>query len=572
MTSTFPKQLSFFTPSSSGLWVQRLLQDTNVLWCVYANEMELHEAKLSIKAFNPKLTILIFPQWDTLPYAAASPSMAIQMQRQDVLSQLRTSNQQVVVLSTVAAVIQKTANIAESEPHILLNTGAELNIQQLTDTLITLGFTRVATVYQPGEFSIRGGVIDIFPTGHDTPYRIDLFGDEIETIHPFHPATQRRDKDVSLSGLLVNNRQEILLTAKAVNNFKQKYITQYGIENLGNFYHSIVNLSPISGWEQLYPLFFDKTTPIFQLFPDITFVLPPKAIFIEYMADLNEAYLYRKQLWDTATTKDQQLPPLPVDSMYCNNFEYDVLRQQNTCIYSPFKHHSGLDGGIRALDPSQSESVADKWRDFSTNAQKSSVKLVCAVYDDQDIRYLKSLYKTENSEQISICSTWEEVVNSNALIVVWHERISHGFKTLNYHIITASELFGERQKPFKKHKNPADPSDIISQATAINVGDLVVHRQHGIGRYKGLETIEVYTVVHDCLVLEYSDKDKLFLPVENIELLSRYGSDQGSVALDKLGGTSWQSRQIKVKKTAANNSAVSNEYCSTTHGKNRPCH
>lgn len=154
--------------------------------------------------------------------------------------------------------------------------------------------------------------------------------------------------------------------------------------------------------------------------------------------------------------------------------------------------------------------------------------------------------------------------------MIWQQRLLHGFKLPQHHIVTSSELFGERTAPSKKRRAVVNAEDIIAQATALNVGDLIVHRQHGIGRYLGLETIEVFTVTHDCLALEYSGQDKLFLPVENIELLSRYGSDQGSANLDKLGGTSWQSRQLSVKKTTARHCKILDGYCCETHVKTAP--
>jgi transcription-repair coupling factor (superfamily II helicase) len=545
MTSNIHKQLSFFLPSASGVWVQQLLEKNNVLWCVYANEIELHEAKLSIKAFNPAADILIFPQWDTLPYAAASPSIGIQMQRQFVLETLRHNKKNLIVLSTLGAIVQKIGTDVHTASQVRIYIGQSLNTQDLAYQLSSLGFNRVESIYQVGEFSIRGGIVDIFPSSSDMPYRIDLFGEEVENIHLFDPATQRRNKDIQVKNLTISNHQEVLLNTSVIEIFKKNYITFYGAEGRGEYYRSIIEQTPISGWEQLYPLFFTKTASIIESFPDVTFLLPSKSTFIEYINEINESYQYRKTLWDSTNIKERQLLPIQPDLMYCTNFEFDILRQPNTHIYSAFKQVDGLDYGIRPLEPLLPESAADK---MQGSIKQAKTKLIYAVYEEQDIRYLKSAYTTLFNKDLYICSKWHEVKNSDAQVLLWQEKILHGFKTESYQIITASELFGERQIGFRKRKTIINPEDIISQATTLSVGDLIVHRHQGIGRYLGLETIEIYNITHDCLALEYAGQDKLYLPVENIELISRYGNDQGTVSLDKLGGTAWQTRQVKVKK------------------------
>lgn len=545
MISKFQKQLSFFLPSASGIWVQHLLQESNILWCVYSNEIELHEAKISIKAFNPDLLIQDYPQWDTRPYAAASPSTGIQMHRQKVLNTLRTNTQPMVILSTLAAVTQKIGADLVNISGLEIITGKSLSIDHLIHHLISVGFQRVESVYQAGEFSIRGGVIDIFSAGEITPYRIDLFGDEVESIHPFDPVTQRRDKSIKVDALTISNHQEILLTPERIALFKENYINYYGAEGRGEYYRSTVDQTPIAGWEQLYPLFFTHTQSLMEAFPNVTFIIPSKNEFMNHIAEVNESYAYRKSLWGGASIKERQLLPIHPSMMYCTDFEMDILRRPNTHIYHPFKKTDGLDCGIRPLDPLLVESVADKLQDA---IKQSKTKLIYVAYDEQDIRYLKSAYLSIFGKDLNVGSTWGEIIQSKASPILWREKISHGFKTPEFQIITSSELFGERQSNFRKRKTIINPEDIISQATTLNVGDLVVHRNQGIGRYLGLETIEVYTVRHDCLALEYAGNDKLYLPVENIELISRYGTDQGLVSLDKLGGASWQNRQLKVKK------------------------
>lgn len=374
--SKLTKQLSFLFPAATGPWIQHLFEHIPKIWCVFQNEQDMHEAKVSINAFNPHVKILTYPQWDTLPYAAASPSVGIQMQRQSVLDSIRNIATPLVILSTISAAIQKVGSDTQQSADICIDTASPLDAEKLALDLSAAGFARVETVYQPGEFSVRGSVIDIFPSGHELPYRIDCFGDDIESIHPFNPATQRRHKDVSLNQLIINNHQEILLTREHISTFKTKFVEYFGIEGRGNFYSSIVDQTPIPGWEQLYPLFFKSTQSLFDLFPNVTFLLPQKSLFSECVADLNESYAYRKQLWDNTRTKDQLLPPLEPSLLYCTDFESNILRQSNTHIYSPYKQQDGLDCKIRPLDPLTGESVTDRFNQAIKLSQSSNVKLI----------------------------------------------------------------------------------------------------------------------------------------------------------------------------------------------------
>lgn len=542
------KYLSFFLPSAAGLWASTLFNESTRVWLVFANEIELHEAKLSIRAFHPELKMLTYPQWDTLPYAAASPSMAIQMQRQSVLEFLKNEATPCVVVSTLGALIQKVTPLPITTSTLMITAGHSLQLDEIAQQLSGLGFSRVETVYQPGEFSIRGGILDVFPSNTDEPYRVDLFGDDVESIHAFEPATQRRHTDKNLTSLTISSHQEILLTDQMIDTFKRKYVAAFGVDGRGDYYRTIVDKAPISGWEQLLPFFVDTPMSIIDLFPNIPFVLPAKGAFQSYLDDIRASYAYRKHLWDSAPTKDRQLPPIDPEELYISDFEHGMLRKSNTRIGSLLKHHDGSDIGVSTLNPFPQESVTDRLHAALTLAKKRNYTLICAVNEDHDIRYLKAAYESIGKQSLTVCTTWADIQHANDPVILWTEPLAQGFKHTDTLYITATELFGERKKTFKQRKTVTNPEDIISQATALNVGDLVVHRQHGIGQYLGLETINVFNVTHDCLALAYAGQDKLYLPVENIELLSRYGSDQGSVHLDKLGNTSWQSRQLKVKK------------------------
>jgi transcription-repair coupling factor (superfamily II helicase) len=545
------KYLALFNTSTAGFWLNYLLEQHPTTfqqtWCVFENEQDVYIAKHTINAFNPSREVLIYPAWDTLPYAATSPSINIQLQRQSVLKTLHSAQKPYIVLSTINAATQKVAPAQAHAPSVTLQTNQSLDIPTLINTLTHMGFERIETVYQEGQYSIRGGIIDVFLSNTLEPYRIDLFGDTVESIHTFNPSTQRRNAE-QVSTLHISSHQEILLTPAALALFKHNYLNLFGVEGRGAYFKNILNNTPNSGWQQLYPLFFEHTQTVFEALPNVTFIVPPKPTFNALFQDIEDGHTQRKKLWDAVTLKENQLPPIPAHTLYCNNYEHDILRHANVLVATPLKKPDALDCGIKPLNPLNGETITDKIKAACETAASANKQLIFAATDVKDIKHFQHSYSSLTNNTAPKVNTLIEASAQSATTIIWSAHLHEGFQTPSQHIVTPIDIFGARKKTFKRSNRTVNPEDIISHANSISPGDLAVHIQHGIGQYIGLKTVEVFNVTHDCLLLEYAGQDKLYLPVENIELLSRYGSEQGSVSLDKLGGTAWQNRQLKVKK------------------------
>ncbi len=541
MSFYIKKRLSFFSPATSGVWIHELLSKQKKVWLVVEDNQSLYEAQLAIRAFNPTVDLLTYPQWDTLPYAAASPSKRLQIERQSVLKSLQRSTGSTVVLSTMLGACQKLGDQSNDSFQITLTQGDKINTNEVITKLTDLGFVRSETVYGRSEFCIRGGIVDIFPADSDKPYRIDLFGDEVESICTFDPNSQLRDSASFVQHLRIHSSQEILLTDDTLKRFTNNYSKHIPSASKAYYRQNILERSPPTGWEQLYPLFFDKTYTLMERFPEVMFLFPERVSVEGCIKDIQTSFQYRKELWETSA-EEKLLPPLPPELLYCIDAQKEIFQQKNVKTYSPLKVHEAHTCGVKVTAPLVSQSAAERMKEAICHAGKK--KLVIAVVEEKDVTRIVDLCESPPPH----FKRWSEVLACQQDVVVWSAKIIHGIETSGCWVTSASELFGERKKNFKRSRPSIRAEDIIAQASQISMGDLVIHRQHGLGRYLGLETITVFAASHDCLILEYSGKDKLYLPVENIEMLSRYGSGEGAVVLDKIGGAAWQSRQLKVKK------------------------
>lgn len=537
-------QYAFFFPSGVGIWVQRLLTEYKHICIVAENESESYEILSSIKAFNPDIETIILPQWDTLAYASISPSLSVQMQRKRVFERM-SGKDPTVVIAPIMAALQKQAWKPGSSVVLTLQQNTALDQDQILQTFVNCGFTRVETVYNPGEFCIRGGIIDVFLPSMQDPVRIDLFGDEVESIHVFDPQTQRRFGD-PLESISISNPYEI---SKDNGVFRTKYVDTFGVEARGDFFHKIIQGLSCPGWEQLYPLFYEKLSTVFELFPHYQFFVPVRGVFEKSIHSLLEAHQQRAFIWEAASEKEALLPPVDPNSLYITSYDQEILAHTNVSRYSPLKPMDGEDIGVRPVLVNSTLSLIDFLQSVMQEAQLAQKRVVIATQNMNDIQHLQALYHGHFGSTLPECDSWEKVYTSNAAIVLWKTSIQHSFSTNALILLSGVDLFGHRiQSVATKKGKKRSTEDIISHATAMAVGDIVVHALHGISRYLGLETIQVFDVQHDCVALEYAHGDKLYLPVENIELLSRYGNEVGVVVLDKLGGVAWQARQLKIKK------------------------
>ncbi len=506
--------------------------------------------------FAPEVEILRLPAWDCLPYDRASPSPVIVAERIATLTRLLDPARGLrVVLTTVNALVQRV-------PPRLVFIGATLDIaaggevapERLVGFLEANGYGRADTVMEAGEYVVRGGIIDIFPAGHADPVRLDMFGDAIETIKRFDATTQRSNEPVA--ALSLRPISEIALDEASVSRFRAEFRELFGQEAASDpMYLSVSDRRRHPGMEHWEPLFHEAMEtlldyverPAITLDSQVDDVLDAR---LEMIADHHEAR--------GRVTRDGEVPyrPLPSARLYLDRHEWDaMLAQFPRVVFNPYgqaEGATGIDAGGRpgivfskTVAQAAGETVfAELARQHKAWAAQGRRTIVAAWTRGSRERIAALL--RENGLRVEVAESWASTPRlppeAIGLVTLGVER---GFVAEDVAIVGEQDLLGERiARPARRRKR-AD--QFIAEATEIAEGDLVVHQEYGIGRYEGLETLTVGLAPHDCLRLMYDGLEKLFLPVENIEMLSRFGSEQQGVGLDKLGGTSWQGRKARMK-------------------------
>ncbi len=501
--------------------------------------------------FAPDVQVVYFPAWDCLPYDRVSPGGEIIAARVAALAQMiawAADKKYLprVVVTTVNAALQRVMPRAALEKSAFsAKTGGRVNVAQLQDYLAVNGYSRTDTVREHGEFAMRGGIIDIFPPGEEIPVRIDLFGDEVESIRAFDPATQRTEG--KRDAFILKPVTEFFMDAESIQRFRAGYRDAFGAVLPGDpLYEAVSEGRRYNGMDHWLPLFFEKMETLFDYIPRRVLTMDHNAAqaATERLAQVKDFYEARRTLEDSFRKKGKKKDgdvslsgsmyhPLPPEKLYVMDAMF-----ADAAELLPFAAPDGdasVDGGAR------------KGRDFADIRALPDGDVFGALRD-----YLQSLKGVKKT----IIACYSEGSKDRVKGMMDHAGIKpmpdmavlsleHGFVADDLAVVTEQDILGDRlTRRTRKRKSDS----FLTEVSSLNEGDLVVHNDHGIGRFIGLETLKAGGVLHDCLKIMYDGGDKLFVPVENIEVLSRFGSDEGNTPLDKLGGAGWQARKAKVKK------------------------
>jgi transcription-repair coupling factor (superfamily II helicase) len=509
----------------------------------------------AFRFFAQGIEIIRFPSWDCLPYDRVGPSPGVSAERMTTLARLARGldpKTPVLLATTAPALIQRTPpKSAVTSGSYSAKAGQVVEITDLECYFQVNGYSRASTVSERGEFAIRGGVIDVFPPGADEPVRLDLFGDTLESIRAFDPETQRSTRQLREVSLLPVS--ETLLDAEAISRFRTAYVETFGAAGDDPLYATVSEGGRRAGMEHWLPLFYDKLASLFDYLPkDALIALDHLARDArdERLATVTDAYEARAQ-----TERRVHYHPLPPDRLYLTADEWTArLSTHPTRRFSAFQEAEGdtaLDMGAR------------RGRDFAPERQRDSVNLFQATADHARAlaangkRVLFASWSEGSSERLGSMLA-DHGLTGAPFAPYWDAAkaadpkrpqrvvlpLESGFETDSLAVISETDILGDRlSRPKRKRR----ASNFLAEASALTPGDLVVHIDHGIGRYEGLKTLDVQGAPHDCLELHYGGDAKLYLPVENIDLLTRYGSDSEGVQLDRLGGAAWQARKARAK-------------------------
>ena len=522
---------------------------------VAADEAQMRAVAATATWFAPELEIVQLPAWDCLPYDRASPTLRIMAERIGALHRLQAKPQgPQLVLTTVNAATQRTLTpfrirqlVAELKP------GARIDRDKLAALLQANGYVRTDTVHDQGEYAVRGGIVDLFPSGEEQALRLDFFGDEIETVRTFDPADQRTTGRVD--GFVLLPASEALLDEESVKRFRTRYRDKFGATATGDpLYQAVSDGRRLAGMEHWLPLFEDKLATLWDHLGDGVVVRDSGAPGaaegrLEAIADY---YDNRKR---AEAAEPGSYRALPAKTLYLDADEWQAeVTAAPAHLISPFHEPRSarvLDfevDGPRDFAPERANqaNVYEAVVAHVTKLRKEGRKAILASYSVGARERLRSLLEDHDLTGARLVDTWQEALGAAergvALTVV---ALDHGFTAPGVAVLTEQDMLGDRLVRRAKRRKSADA--FLAELATLSPGDLVVHSDHGIGRYEGLMQIPVGKAPHDCVALSYAGGDKLYVPVENLEVLSRYGSGEDGATLDKLGGEAWQRRKSRMK-------------------------
>ena len=512
-----------------------------------------------LKQLMPGHAVLTLPAWDCLPYDRVSPNGVTIAARMTTLAALTSeATRGAIVLTAVNALVQRlpprdvVAGMSFSAA-----AGQVVDSNRLIDWASHNGYLRVPTVRETGEYAVRGGLVDLYPASMDTPLRFDFFGKQLETIRTFDPETQRTTGN--LKRIALAPMSEVLLSEDSIRRFRRNYTAAFGGNTVDDPLYGAVSAGQrYPGVEHWLPFFYEDMDSLAAYAGGAPFIFEDQVreAFADRQAQIKDYYEAREQ----ARTVKQATPgapykPIPPELLYETETQpYALAGGAPVIRVTPFASPDETrteDAGGRIAHNFAAERQQTGLNLFEAvvsllkEERKAGRRTVIACWSEGSRDRMAQVLRDHGLAHPRLASNWQDAEttspNATSLVVLGLET---GFQTNEMTVLSEQDILGERLLRPQKRKRA---SDALTEATSLAAGDLVVHVDHGIGRFLGLKAIEAAGAPHDCVEIEYAANTKLYLPVENIELLSRYGAD-AIVELDKLGGVAWQAKKSRLKK------------------------
>lgn len=523
---------------------------------VARDDKRLAQMAEALAFFDPGMAVLRFPGWDCLPYDRISPNPEISAARMATLATLvHRPPARFVLLTTLNAATQRVpARAVLKGATFSATVDARIDEAALRDFLARMGFAQSPTVTEPGDYAVRGGIIDIYPPGAGGPVRLDLFGDVLDGVRRFDPATQRTTE--RLDRVELAPASEVILDEAAITRFRQNYRIEFGTAGSDDpLYEAVSAGRKSAGIEHWLPFFHERLETLFDYLPGAPVTLDDQAAAARAARGqaVHDQYEARRHAL-TQKAGGSVYKPVPPEALYLDEAGWArAIRGRRCLAFSPLSQSPGpgvIDAGGRI------------GRNFAPERQQENVNLFSALKAHIEARMeagpvLVAACSEGARERLEGLLEDEGLIGAVALrnagglgrhglhVAVWG--LEQGFEApLNdarLTVIAEQDILGDRLIRAPRRRRRAE--NFLTEAQSLSPGDLVVHVDHGIGRYQGLEVISAAGAAHECLSLEYADGARLYLPVENIELLSRYGHEEG--LLDRLGGGAWQARKARLK-------------------------
>lgn len=546
-----PALLTHVPDGYDTLLLSELSQREDRIVYIARDEARALRLKEQLAFFEPDHPVLFFPGWDCLPYDRVSPHPDILAQRLNTLTSLVAESKPYLLITTIQAFLQKLPPRQVFQQRLwTLTSGEDVDHANLLEFLSKNGYVRRESVREWGEFAIRGGLLDLFPPGYSAPFRLDFFGSTLENIRSFDPLSQVSTGKADQ--LILKPMGEITLNEETTTCFRKGYREAFGLPaSKDPLYAAISEGRPYGGYEHWLPLFYESLETLSDYTEGALYCLGDqlqegRQVHIDQIQDHYETRIEFGKL-DTQGVPYHALPP---ECLYIMGDEWtQSIPPSRKIVFTPFAHtHNDAVNAGGKIAPSFTSMRTSRESVFETVKKQlqdtqQHVLIVGATHGSTE--RLAHILKEHGIESLRRVQTFSEFMQAPSPALAVFE-IDRGFQTDTLWVITEEDILGERiGRPLKSKKR----SDLfIQEVSSLQVGDFVVHIEHGIGRYEGLEALDVGGCPHDCLKIIYEGGDKLFVPVENIEVLSRYGAAETQASLDKLGGIAWQARKARIKK------------------------
>ena len=534
--------------------ILREIARTGTPVCHVARDDKRMEAmRAALAFFDPGMPVIVFPGWDCLPYDRVSPNASISAQRMATLAALvHQMPDRFVLLTTLNAASQRLpAREVLQEAAFSARVGQRVDEDALRKFLVRMGFSQSPTVMEPGDYAVRGGIIDIYPPGDAGPVRLDFFGDVLDGARRFDPATQRTTDKLETVELAPVS--EVILDDAAITRFRQNYRLEFGAAGTDDpLYEAVSAGRKHQGIEHWLPFFHDRLETLFDYLPGATITLddqvtPARLARWDSIADQYET---RRLAMQAKSRIDTVYKPIPPGLLFLDDAGWQgAVAGRRVMQFHPLPQATGpgvIDAGGRIgrnFAPERQQENISLFGALADHLRKKLEKgpVVVASYSEGARERLSGLIEDEGLAETIAISNGTRIGKHGLHLAVW--ALEAGFETPDLTVIAEQDVLGDRLIRAPKKRRKAE--NFLTETQSLNPGDLVVHVDHGIGRYQGLEVITAAGAAHECLLLEYAEEARLYLPVENIELLSKYGHDEGF--LDKLGGGAWQAKKAKLK-------------------------
>ncbi|MBU1397016.1 MAG: DEAD/DEAH box helicase, partial [Gammaproteobacteria bacterium] len=535
--------------AADALYLAELARQSAPLVVVCASAWDANRLTEELRWFDPALRVCVFPDWETLPYDSFSPHPDLISERLATLYQISRGEFDVAVVALSTALYRLAPPAFLAAHTFFLKQKDTLDEAAFRAQMALGGYSHVNQVFSPGEFSVRGGLIDLFPMGSALPYRIDLFDNEIETLRAFDVDTQRSIYPVNEVRLLP--AREFPLDETGITRFRQNFRERFeGDPSKSKLYKDVSNGLAPAGIEYYLPLFFEETATLFDY-------LPAQTKFVSHGAldPAGQAFWADAQGRHRLLSGDKDRPLLPPAELFLATDAFFSLAK----TYTRLDVEQAGDGLARPVPPisvdrREAHPVA-RLQGFIEGFKGTTL----IVAPSPGRRETLHEYLAEHGLDATLCDGWADCTPRPERILLTHGPLAEGFVTSDgaLAVITETELYAIPPKTRRAREARATHIDnLLRDLSELKPGDPVVHAQYGVGHYLGLINMDLGDGDTEFLQLEYARGDKLYVPVSNLHLISRYsGAGEGAAPLHKLGTDQWEKARRRAMQAARDTAA-----------------